>query len=69
VGVAKPLKKLKKLKKEQSKNKKLDLDKMIKQGNQNITLEFLHTPVKSPACKKCPALAEGICKCARKRLK
>ena len=27
------------------------------------------SPMKSPACKKCPALAKGLCKCAAKQLK
>jgi len=26
-------------------------------------------PLKSPACKKCPALANGTCKCAAKKFK
>jgi len=66
VGVDKSLKKRKK---DKSKTKKLDIEKMLKKGNHKIAIEFLHTPIKSPACKSCPALAEGICKCARKRLK
>lgn len=26
-----------------------------------------HLPLKSPPCKRCPALASGICKCAAKK--
>lgn len=66
MGVAKPLKKIKKNK---LKNKVIDFDKLIKKSHHKIDLEFLHTPIKSPACKQCPALDKGICKCARKRLK
>lgn len=66
MGVAKPLKKLKK---DKSKIKKLDIDKLLKNANHNVSLEYLHTPFKSKPCKGCAALEKGICKCARKRLK
>lgn len=28
-----------------------------------------HLPLKSPPCKRCPALSNGICKCAAKKFK
>lgn len=28
----------------------------------------INVPYKSPACKRCPALAKGLCKCAMKRV-
>ncbi|CAM3060076.1 hypothetical protein [Moritella viscosa] len=33
------------------------------------TRSVLNIPLKSPACKKCPARANGICKCAAKKFK
>lgn len=30
---------------------------------------IMHLPLKSPPCKRCPALSNGICKCAAKQLK
>ncbi|GAD80236.1 hypothetical protein [Vibrio ezurae] len=30
---------------------------------------ILHVALKSPPCKRCPALQNGICKCAAKRFK
>lgn len=30
---------------------------------------IIHLPLKSPPCKRCPALQSGICKCAAKRFK
>ncbi|MEZ8823098.1 hypothetical protein AB6E04_01980 [Vibrio amylolyticus] len=32
------------------------------------TLPAIDVPYKSPACKRCPALANGLCKCAMKRI-
>ncbi len=29
----------------------------------------IHLPLKSPPCKRCPALSNGICKCAAKKFK
>lgn len=31
-------------------------------------LSSAYTPYKSVACKKCPALSNGLCKCALKRM-
>lgn len=30
---------------------------------------IVHLPMKSPPCKRCPALSGGICKCAAKKFK
>lgn len=30
---------------------------------------IVHLPLKSPPCKRCPALSNGVCKCAAKKLK
>lgn len=32
------------------------------------TLPSIDVPYKSPACKRCPALSNGLCKCAMKRV-
>ncbi len=32
-----------------------------------VKRSVMHLPLKSPPCKRCPALANGICKCAAKR--
>lgn len=66
MGVVKPLKKLKK---DKSKHKNIDIDKLLKKANHKVSIEFLQTPIKSPPCKKCPALEKGICKCARKKIR
>ncbi|OLQ95058.1 hypothetical protein BIY21_07515 [Vibrio ponticus] len=29
---------------------------------------IVHLPMKSPPCKRCPALSNGVCKCAAKKL-
>ena len=29
---------------------------------------IVHLPLKSPPCKRCPALSNGVCKCAAKKL-
>ncbi|PKG38441.1 hypothetical protein CXF74_13135 [Psychromonas sp. Urea-02u-13] len=65
MGVEKPLKRFKK---DKSKDN-IDLSKLLKKSNHKIDISFLNTPLKSPACKRCPALEKGICKCAKKRLK
>ena len=31
-------------------------------------MSVLHLPLKSPACRKCPAKAGGMCRCAAKKL-
>jgi hypothetical protein len=44
--------------------------------SKSIDIDYLHTsdlnifyrPYKSDACKKCPALNNGICKCALKKM-
>jgi len=59
----------KKFKKDKSKKQSIDIAKLIKKGNHKIDVSFLQSPLKSPACKSCPALKKGICKCARKKLK
>ncbi len=33
------------------------------------TISLARLPLKSPPCKKCPALNDGLCKCALKRFK
>ncbi len=38
------------------------------QQNQTTT-SLARLPLKSPPCKKCPALKSGLCKCALKRFK
>lgn len=49
---------------------------VAKQSNQGQAINIktistsnslLKQPLKSPACKRCPALQGGICKCAKKR--
>ena len=40
-----------------------------KHQQRTATRSVLDIPLKSPACKKCPALANGICKCAAKKFK
>ncbi|MGL6258605.1 hypothetical protein [Vibrio sp. WXL210] len=30
---------------------------------------IVHLPLKSPPCKRCPALSNGVCKCAAKKFK
>ena len=35
----------------------------------NYKTSLANLPLKSPACKKCPALNNGLCKCALKRFK
>jgi len=36
---------------------------------QNTPASLARMPLKSPPCKKCPALGNGLCKCALKRFK
>lgn len=40
-----------------------------KHQQRTATRSVLNIPLKSPACKKCPARANGICKCAAKKFK
>lgn len=40
--------------------------KKLKKLKKNKNLIYL--PLKSPPCKKCPALAKGKCKCAVKKI-
>ncbi|MCP4322815.1 MAG: hypothetical protein GY787_13400 [Alteromonadales bacterium] len=37
--------------------------------NNHQTRSLARLPLKSPPCKKCPALNKGLCKCALKRFK
>ncbi|WP_114764958.1 hypothetical protein [Vibrio rhodolitus] len=40
-----------------------------KDAQQRPTMKsIVHLPMKSPPCKRCPALSNGICKCAAKKL-
>lgn len=57
MGVEKPLKRFKK---DKSDYQKIDI---------SLFISDLQIPLKSPPCKRCPALDKGICKCAKKRLK
>lgn len=36
-------------------------------GNDSVRLVLAATPMKSPPCKKCPALSGNLCKCAMKK--
>lgn len=38
-------------------------------STQRRSLSLASLPLKSPPCKKCPALNSGLCKCALKRFK
>lgn len=38
-------------------------------SNNRQTISLASLPLKSPPCKKCPALNSGLCKCALKRFK
>ncbi|AZG36437.1 hypothetical protein [Shewanella psychromarinicola] len=42
---------------------------IAKHQQYSATRSILHIPLKSPACKKCPALANGVCQCAAKKFK
>ncbi|QUM82654.1 hypothetical protein HWV01_21595 [Moritella sp. 5] len=42
---------------------------LAKHQQRTATRSVLNIPLKSPACKKCPARANGICKCAAKKFK
>ena len=42
---------------------------LVKRQQRTATRSVLNIPLKSPACKKCPARANGICKCAAKKFK
>lgn len=65
MGVEKPLKRFKK---DKSKKQDIDISKLIKKGYHQVDIALMQTPIKSKPCKGCPALANGLCKCAFKRL-
>lgn len=54
---------------EKRKVKKYKKDEIKVATQQPASRNILSIPLKSPACKKCPALANGTCKCAAKKFK
>lgn len=48
--------------------KRVEANATTNVATKNITTRTIeHLPLKSPPCKRCPALQNGICKCAAKR--
>lgn len=46
----------------------LNIDVIELETFDRVELDSVYKPYKSSPCKKCPALASGMCKCALKRI-